>query len=44
MVYDGQPIFDHFKRVDDTTLMGIMNGKEFPEDGPFFCFILEYAA
>ncbi|MFF3735398.1 DUF4334 domain-containing protein [Streptomyces sp. NPDC002476] len=44
MVYDGQPIFDHFKRVDDTTLMGIMNGKEFPEDGPFFYFILEYAA
>lgn len=27
MVYDGQPVIDHFKRVDETTLMGIMNGK-----------------
>ncbi|MFZ2511324.1 MAG: DUF4334 domain-containing protein [Gordonia sp. (in: high G+C Gram-positive bacteria)] len=27
MVYDGQPVIDHFKRVDDQTLMGIMNGK-----------------
>ncbi|MEU6841093.1 DUF4334 domain-containing protein [Streptomyces sp. NPDC046716] len=27
MVYDGMPVLDHFKRVDDTTLMGIMNGK-----------------
>lgn len=27
MVYDGQPVIDHFKRVDDVTLMGIMNGK-----------------
>lgn len=27
MVYDGQPIHDHFKRVDDDTVMGIMNGK-----------------
>lgn len=27
MVYDGQPVIDHFKRVDEKTLMGIMNGK-----------------
>ncbi|MGB3440409.1 MAG: DUF4334 domain-containing protein [Actinophytocola sp.] len=27
MVYDGMPVFDHFKRVDDDTLMGVMNGK-----------------
>ncbi|WP_424308586.1 DUF4334 domain-containing protein [Gordonia sp. (in: high G+C Gram-positive bacteria)] len=27
MVYDGQPVIDHFKRVDEDTLMGIMNGK-----------------
>ncbi len=27
MVYDGQPVIDHFKRVDERTLMGIMNGK-----------------
>ncbi|MFE6666019.1 DUF4334 domain-containing protein [Streptomyces sp. NPDC057697] len=27
MVYDGMPVFDHFKRVDDTTLLGVMNGK-----------------
>lgn len=27
MVYDGMAVFDHFKRVDDNTLMGVMNGK-----------------
>lgn len=27
MVYDRLPVFDHFKAVDDHTLMGIMNGK-----------------
>lgn len=27
MVYDGMPVFDHFKCVDEHTLMGVMNGK-----------------
>ncbi|MDP2773241.1 MAG: DUF4334 domain-containing protein [Nocardioides sp.] len=27
MVYDKMPVLDHFKSVDDVTLMGIMNGK-----------------
>ena len=27
MVYDRMPVFDHFKKVDETTVMGIMNGK-----------------
>jgi hypothetical protein len=27
MVYDGMPVFDHFKRVDENTLLGVMNGK-----------------
>lgn len=27
MVYDGSPIFDHFKQLNNTTLMGIMNGR-----------------
>ncbi len=27
MVYDAMPVFDHFKKVDDTCVMGIMNGK-----------------
>ncbi len=43
MVYDGRAVFDHFKRLDDTTLMGIMNGR--PElvlaGGEFFYFYLE---
>ena len=48
MVYDGQPIFDHFKRVDENTLMAMMNGKtlpgavaSFPEGAPLFTFVLE---
>lgn len=44
MVYDGRPVFDHFKRVDDTTLMGIMNAKGVPADGPFYYFFLERVA
>lgn len=27
MVYDGRPVHDHFKVVDDNTVVGIMNGK-----------------
>lgn len=27
MVYDAMAVFDHFKRVDEDTVMGIMNGK-----------------
>ncbi|MGW0914537.1 DUF4334 domain-containing protein [Streptomyces sp. NPDC002784] len=41
MIYDGRPVLDHFKRVDDTTLMGIMNGKGIPAEGPFYYFFLE---
>ncbi|MFI2508925.1 DUF4334 domain-containing protein [Streptomyces sp. NPDC018972] len=41
MVYDGRPVFDHFKQVDDTTLMGIMNAKGVPAEGPFYYFFLE---
>jgi hypothetical protein len=41
MVYDGQPVFDHFKRVDDTTLMGIMNAKGVTSDGPYYYFYLD---
>lgn len=43
MVYDGRPVFDHFKRVDDATLMGIMNAKGVPAEGPFYYFYLERA-
>ncbi|MDL9944085.1 DUF4334 domain-containing protein [Gordonia sp. ABSL11-1] len=41
MVYDGQPIIDHFKKVDDTTVMGIMNGKGGVVDGRHLYFFLE---
>jgi Domain of unknown function (DUF4334)/GXWXG protein len=41
MVYDGQPIFDHFKRVDGNTLMGIMNGKRQRNGADLLYFILE---
>ncbi|MFE9059831.1 DUF4334 domain-containing protein [Streptomyces mutabilis] len=44
MVYDGRPVLDHFKRVDDNTLMGVMNGKGIPADGPFYYFFLDRVA
>lgn len=43
MVYDGAPIFDHFKQVDATTVMGIMNGKPslVLDGGQHYYFALE---
>ena len=43
MVYDGQPIHDHFKRIDDDAVMGIMNGKAGVVDGRYGYFYLERA-
>jgi hypothetical protein len=41
MVYDGQPIHDHFKVIDDNAAMGIMNGKKVLDNGRYFYFYLE---
>jgi hypothetical protein len=43
MVYDGQPVHDHFKKIDDHAVMGIMNGKGVLDNGRFFYFFLERA-
>ncbi|REF28354.1 GXWXG protein [Xenorhabdus cabanillasii] len=50
MIYDGIPIFDHFRKVDDNTLLGVMNGKPiegFPDivfNGKYYYFYLERLA
>ncbi|BBX64038.1 hypothetical protein MSAS_32120 [Mycobacterium saskatchewanense] len=41
MVYDGQPVHDHFKKVDDDAVMGIMNGKGVRDNGRYYYFYLE---
>jgi hypothetical protein len=41
MVYDGQPTHDHFKRIDDTAVIGIMNGKFALKGGRPAYFYLE---
>jgi hypothetical protein len=41
MVYDGQPTHDHFKRIDDNAVMGIMNGKFALKGGRYAYFYLE---
>ena len=43
MVYDGQPVHDHFKKIDDDTVMGIMNGKAGLDNGRCGYFYLERA-
>jgi len=43
MVYDGQPVLDHFKKVDENTLMGIMDGKRQRASGRYLYFLLERA-
>lgn len=41
MVYDGQPVVDHFKAVDENTLLGVMNGKGVRHEGRHYFFVLE---
>lgn len=42
MVYDTAPILDHFKRVDENTLLGVMNGKSpVLHNGHHYYFLLE---
>lgn len=47
MVYDGSPVFDHFRKVDDNTILGVMNGKPLEgsppvvDNGKYFFFFLE---
>jgi hypothetical protein len=45
MVYDALPTVDHFKRVDDDTLFGVMDGKGeiIRHEGKPFYFVLERA-
>lgn len=41
MVYDGMPVLDHFKKVDENTLLGVMNGKlpGIEEIGHYYFFL-----
>jgi hypothetical protein len=41
MVYDGAPVHDHFKKIDDDAVMGIMNGKGVLDNGRYYYFYLE---
>jgi hypothetical protein len=41
MVYDGSPIHDHFKKVDDNAVVAITNGKGALDKGRYMYFSLE---
>ncbi len=41
MVYDGQPVLDHFKWAGRDTLLGVMNGKGVRDHGRFYYFRLD---
>ncbi|MBW6437504.1 DUF4334 domain-containing protein [Actinoplanes hulinensis] len=41
MVYDGQPVLDHFKQAGENTLLGVMNGKGVLDEGRHYYFVLE---
>ena len=41
MVFDGQPVHDHFKKIDDHAVMGILNGKNALDNGRYAYFYLE---
>ncbi|MEX6398800.1 DUF4334 domain-containing protein [Providencia hangzhouensis] len=44
MIYDGVPIFDHFRKVDNNIVFGLMDGKHiegFPDivdNGKYYFF------
>ncbi|RAS60654.1 GXWXG protein [Lentzea atacamensis] len=45
VVYDTMPVLDHFKRVDEDILLGVMNGKApVLHNGHHFYFLLERQA
>ncbi|WP_213803329.1 DUF4334 domain-containing protein [Granulicella sp. dw_53] len=50
VVYDGVPMFGHLRKVDDNTLLGVVNGKTLPngqevvQDGRHQYFYLERVA
>ncbi|MES0873029.1 DUF4334 domain-containing protein [Sinimarinibacterium thermocellulolyticum] len=41
MVYDARPVIDHFRRVDEATLLGVMTGRNTLYQGQPFYFYLE---
>lgn len=44
MIYDALALYDHFKKIDDNTLLGVMNGKDparYLDGGHLFYFLLE---
>ncbi|GAA2676429.1 MULTISPECIES: DUF4334 domain-containing protein [Actinoplanes] len=41
MIYDGQPVLDHFKRAGEHTLLGVMNGKGVRDQGRYYYFRLD---
>jgi len=41
MVYDKYPVFDHFRRVDEDTVLGLMDRKG---DAPLFFWLRRHAA
>ncbi|MFE5335418.1 alcohol dehydrogenase catalytic domain-containing protein [Isoptericola sp. NPDC056573] len=44
MVYDGQPVIDHFTRLSDDAVLGVMTGRDAADDGALYYFVLERAA
>ena len=44
MVCDGQPIIDHFTRLSDDAVIGVMTGRDATDDGALYYFVLERVA
>lgn len=44
MVYDGQPVIDHFVRLSDEAVLGVMTGRDAADDGVLYYFVLERVA
>jgi 3-hydroxyacyl-CoA dehydrogenase len=41
LVYDAAPVMDHFKKVDDDTMLGVMSRREDRESGSYLYFWLD---
>ncbi|MFE5291121.1 alcohol dehydrogenase catalytic domain-containing protein [Isoptericola sp. NPDC056618] len=44
MVYDGQPVIDHFTRLSDHAVLGVMTGRDTADGGALYYFVLERVA
>ena len=42
MIYDQKPIIDIFRKIDEDTMLGVMDIKNFPSEKSYFFYLKEF--